>query len=71
MYSRILPPTSMLARPLTRVVAFPHPALGAAALGLPAPPTLLALPPLLAPPDELLRPPFVALPPVLGVPPAE
>jgi len=38
----------MLARPLTRVVAFPQPALGAVALGLPAPPALLA------PPDELL-----------------
>jgi hypothetical protein len=60
MYSRFVPPTSMLARPFFSPAALPHPALGSAAVGA------LVLPPLpepavVEPPLALTVPPWPAL----------
>src|SRR4051794_28969060 len=69
MYSRIVPETSMLARPLMSPAALPQPALGAEA---PVPP--LALPPLEllgepAPPEAPPPPAAKGLPALLPEPP--
>jgi hypothetical protein len=66
MYSRMVPATSMLARPFINVVVFPQPALGVAPVAAPPPapaPAMLDVPAMLDMPPTALAPPTLPDPP--------